>query len=192
MSSITKIKLSKSIIITGASVTGKTTLCRRLMVHFRLKPSPVHMTRELREGEIANVDGLFITEQKFKSNFLKGMYLQESIESAYFSGAYYGCPKEWIDCTNNKDYRCFVCPTVKMASEIKRDFNQNFFWIHLIANENIRLERLMRRNPDMKKDDFNMRILKGSANVDITGHDLVIDTSFLNAWEIFFNALAQL
>jgi guanylate kinase len=184
--------LCSSIIITGASVTGKTTLCRRLMVHFGLQPLPAHMTREPRNGEIENVDAIFITEDQFKTRFINGDYLQESLESAYFSGAYYGCPKEWISRTENEDYRCFVCPTVKMAKELKELLGQKIFWIHLIANKDVRLERLAKRNPNIKKEDFNARISRGEAVVDTTGHDLIIDTSYLNAWEIFFHALARL
>jgi len=185
-------ELNKSIIITGASVSGKTTLCRRLIVHFGLQPIPVHMTREPRNGEIENVDAVFISEDKFKNNFLRGDYLQKSLESAYFSGAYYGCPKKWINYTLDNDYRCFVCPTVKMAKEIKESLKENIFWIHLITNKEVRLERLMKRSPNMKKEDFDARIEKGDAPVDTNGNDLIIDTSYLNAWEIFFNALAKL
>lgn len=192
MQNIIKKQIDKSIIITGASVTGKTTLCRRLIVHFGLQPIPVHMTRNLRDGEIANVDGVFITEEEFKAHFLKGNYLQNSLESAYFSGAYYGCPREWITLTNKGAYRCFVCPTVKMAKEIKETLGQNIFWIHLTTNKEVRQQRLMRRNPDMKKDNFDSRIERGDALVDTTGNDLIIDTSYLNAWEIFFQALTRL
>ena len=192
MPNIIKKHLSKSVIITGASVTGKTTLSRRLIVHFALQPLPVHMTRELRNGEIENVDGVFITEEEFNVCFLRGDYLQDSLESAYFNGAYYGCPKEWINGTINGDNHCFVCPTVKMAKEIKELLGQKIFWIHLVTNKNVRQQRLMRRNPDMKKEDFDERIERGEAPVDIKGHDLIIDTSYLNAWEIFFHALTRL
>jgi guanylate kinase len=185
-------KLNKSIIVTGASVAGKTTLCRRLMVHFELEPLPVHMTRESRNGEIENVDAIFINEDEFKSCFQKGYYLQDSLEASFFSGSYYGCPKKWLYNTKDGKYHCFVCPTVKMAKEIKEALGKKIFWIHLITNEHVRLERLMRRNPNMKKEYFDARINKGNASVDIAGHDLLIDTSYLNAWEIFFNALTRL
>lgn len=184
--------LDKSVIITGASVTGKTTLCRRLIVHFGLQPIPVHMTREPRNGEIENIDGVFVSEEEFKARFLKGSYLQDSLESAYFSGAYYGCPEDWIDLTKKGDHRCFVCPTVKMAKKIKEMLGQNIFWIHLTTNKEVRQQRLMRRNPDMKKEDFDSRIERGDDPVNTTGNDLIIDTSYLNAWEIFFQALTRL
>lgn len=184
--------LNRSVMITGASVTGKTTLCRRFIVHFGLQPLPVHMTREQRNGEIENVDGIFISEEQFKNCFLDGKYLQESLESAYFSGAYYGCPKTWVSSTLDGDYHCFVCPTVKMARKLKEQLGQIFFWIHLTADRDVRLERMMKRNPNIKKNDFDIRMERGDAIVDIAGHDLMIDTSHLNAWEIFFHALIRL
>ena len=121
-----KKQLDKSVIITGATVTGKTTLCRRLIVHFGLDPMPVHTTRKLRDGEIENIDGIFISEQEYKTRFDNGEYLQESLESAYFSGAYYGCPREWINSTKHGNYSCFVCPTVKMAKEIKETLGLSY------------------------------------------------------------------
>lgn len=184
--------LGKSIIITGASVTGKTTLSRRLIVHFGLQPLPAHMTRKSRDGEIENVDAVFITEEEFKVRFLRGDYLQDSLESTYFSGTYYGCPREWVNRSINDENHCFVCPTVKTAKKIKELLKQNIFWIHLITNKNIRQQRLLQRNPDINKQDFDTRIERGNAPIDITGHDLIIDTSYLNAWEIFFHALTRL
>ena len=121
-----KKQLDKSVIITGATVTGKTTLYRRLIVHFGLDPMPVHTTRKLRDGEIENIDGIFISEQEYKTRFDNGEYLQESLESAYFSGAYYGCPREWINSTKHGNYSCFVCPTVKMAKEIKETLGLSY------------------------------------------------------------------
>lgn len=187
-----KKNLDKSIIITGASVTGKTTLSRRLSVHFGLDPMPVHMTRDIRDGEIRNVDGIFITEEEFKKNIRDNYYIQESLRSAYFSGTYSGCPREWIEATIRGDWRCFVCPTVVIAGKIKKILKKNIFWIHLTTNEEVRRQRLMKRNPDMKKEDFNERIKRGGVFVDTTGCDLIIDTSRLNAWEIFFHALIKL
>ena len=185
-------KLTKSVVITGASVTGKTTLCRRLLVHFGVQPVPVHTTRSLRDGEIAAVDSVFMSEEDFKTHFSKGDYLQDTLESTYFSGAYYGCPKEWISSTREDNFTCFVSPTVKMAKKLKENLGDKIFWVHLIANKNIREERLKKRDPNLKKEEFETRVERGGVVVDIDGHDLVIDTSNLNAWEIFFRALVNI
>jgi guanylate kinase len=185
-------RLGKSIVITGPSVTGKTTLCRRLMVHFGLEPVPVEMTREMRNGEIENVDGIFITEKEFKTRFENGKYLQKSIESAFFSGYYSGCPTKWIELTEAGDYRCFVCPTVAQAKELKKTLGEKIFWIHLTADEKTREERLSRRDQNIDKREFAVRIERGNSKVDNNDSDLIIDTSNLNAWEIFFHALVRI
>jgi guanylate kinase len=185
-------KLSKSVVITGASVTGKTTLCRRLLVHFLVEPLPVHMTRLQRNGEIENVDAVFISEEQFKNNFVKGLYLQDTIESSYFAGAYYGCPTQWIENTLQGEFSCFVCPTVKMAQKLKNRLGNKIFWIHLITDSKTREERLSQRGSDEKQEGNSLRLQKGNETVDITGHDLKIDTSNLKAWEIFFRALVSI
>lgn len=185
-------KISKSIIITGASVTGKTTLCRRLLVHFLVQPIPVHMTRALRNGEIENIDAVFISEEQFKNNFYKGMYLQNTLESSYFAGSYYGCPRQWIENTKKGKFSCFVCPTVKMAQHLKSELGDKIFWIHLFADSQTREERLQQRSLNANQEDIRVRLEKGNAVVDITGHDLQIDTSNLKAWEIFFRALVSM
>lgn len=185
-------QLTRSVIITGASTTGKTTLFRRIIIQYGLDPIPVHTTRNARDGEVKNIDSTFISEDEFKRHFLKGEYLQESIESTYFGGAYYGCPKSWINLTISGDYNCFPCPTVKMAKSIKEQLREKIFWIHLIADKDVRHQRLLKRDPGLKKEDFDTRIERGDTSVDITGHDLLIDTSYLNAWEIFFMAVIHL
>lgn len=184
--------LSRSILITGASVTGKTTLFRCLVAYFNLIPMPVHTTRTLRGDEVLNVDAVFISVEEFKERFLKGTYIQDSLESMYFSGAYYGCPKEWIHSTEQGLTNCFVCPTVVTARKIKEILKDKIFWVHMTANNIIRQERLLRRNPEMTKEDFEARIKRGDVQVDITGNDLVIDTSYLSANDIFLKAMRQL
>lgn len=185
-------QLTRSVIITGASTTGKTTLFRRLVVQYGLEPVPVHTTRDARDGEVRNVDATFVSEEEFRQNFLNGEYLQESIESAYFGGAYYGCPQKWTSLTVSGDYNCFPCPTVKIAKSIKEQLGEKVFWIHLIADKDVRHQRLLKRGSSLKKEDFDIRIERGDMPVDITGHDLLIDTSYLNAWEIFFRAVIHL
>jgi guanylate kinase len=187
-----KKKLSNSVLITGASVTGKTTLYRCLVVHFGLLPTPVHMTRAPRDGEIWSLDGVFMSEEEFKKRFHGGDYMQESLESAYYGGAYYGCPKEWIDSTLRGDYNCFVCPTVKMAKKIKEALGPNIIWIHLVANKSVRRARLLNREPDLDKKKFTLRIEQGDTPVDIAGYDLLINTSYLKAGDIFLRALNHL
>ena len=185
-------KLTKSVVITGGSGTGKTTLCRRLLTHFLLEPIPVHMTRKIRLGEIENIDAVFLTEEEFKSNFTSGKYLQETLESTYFSSSYYGCPKEWLDLTLKGQFTCFVSPTVNVAKKLKGEFGDKIFWIHLIANKETLLQRMNWRETNVSRNDFEQRVERAITSVNVDDSDLIIDTSKLNAWEIFFKALVKI
>lgn len=182
-------KMKKSVIITGPSVSGKTTLFRCLVAFFDLKPSPTHTTRNVRDGEIDGADNIFLSVEEFKDNFLKSCYIQNSMESSYFGGAYYGCPRSWISEIKKGDINCFVSPTVKIAKKLKEVLGDRIIWIHMTANKQIREERLSRRNPEMSKSELDLRIDKGGLPVDIDGHDLLIDSSYLSAKDIFLKAI---
>ena len=185
-------QLKTSVIITGASTTGKTTLARRLLVHFLVQPDPVHMTRQARDGEIENVDAIFITEKKFKENFRNNLYLQENIKDTFFNDVYYGCPSTWEHNTKRGIYSCFVSPTVKLAQNLKSRLGNKIVWIHLTTNEEIRKKRLLERNPEISKNDFGQRIQAGNRKIDTTGCDISIDTSYLKPWEIFFQSIIKI
>lgn len=185
-------KLRKTIVITGATATGKTTLCRRLLTHFLVDPKPVHTTRSLRVGEIENVDAVFLTEEEFKSRFEQGLYIQDSLDSMYFSGAYYGCPSDWIKSTDSGDYTCLVSPTVLVARKLKERLGKKVLWIHLSADKDTLIQRLRERSPLMEIADVEARMNRAVAKVDITGSDILIDTSRLKAWEIFFQVMVKI
>jgi len=187
-----KNNLKKSVIITGASTTGKTTLCRRLLTHFNVQALPVHTTRKIREGEINDIDMTFVSEEEYKNNFSEDLYLEETEDSGYFGGAYYGCPKKWVSDIENNRFSCFVCPTVKMAQDLKNELKDKIFWIHLIADENIRKERLFSRDEGISVENLEKRLNKGSEKINVNGNDFVIDTSKLKPWEIFFSAMVKI
>jgi guanylate kinase len=185
-------ELQKSIILTGPSASGKTTLHCCLTLHFRLIPSPVHSTRDLRAGEVQGVDIDHLSKDAYFDNFEKGFYMEESPESAFFGGAHYGTPAKWISETEAKHFNCFVCPTVKVARSFKDKLGDSIFWIHLTASERIRQQRIFRRNPEMEKSNVSARLNRGSQKVDITGHDYCIDTSYLGAYSIFERAVKNI
>lgn len=185
-------KLNKSIILTGPSASGKTTLHCCLTLYFRLIPIPVHTTRQLRSGEVSGVDIINLSEIDYIENFKNGLYLEESPESAFFGGAYYGTPAKWISETKLGNFNCFVCPTVKVARQVKEKLSDSVFWIHLTASEYVRHKRISKRNPEMEKEKISMRLSRGNQRVDIVGHDYCIDTSYLGAYPIFARAIKNI
>lgn len=185
-------KLKKTVIITGASASGKTTLYRRMLVHFLFDPTPVHMTRRLRFGEVENVDAVFISEKKYKENFSKNLYLQEKIEDGYFNGTYSGCPKKWVSDTNMGRFSCVICPTEKMAKSLKETLGSKVLWVHLVASQSDRRCRLIKRSfGHIKEEDLTEKVRHGSRDVDIDGHDFLVDTSILNKWDVFFTVAVK-
>lgn len=184
--------LRKSVILTGPSASGKTTLHCCLTLHFGLIPSPVHTTRDLRAGEVQGVDIYHLSEDEYFNNFDKGLYLEQSPESTFFGGAYYGTPQKWISETESDNFNCFVCPTVKVARLTKEKLGNKMFWIHLTASEQIRQQRITKRNPEMEKGNLSARINRGNQKIDISGHDYCIDTSYLGAYSIFERAVKNI
>lgn len=185
-------QLQRSIILTGPSASGKTTLHCCLTLHFGLLPIPVHTTRQLRPGEVLGVDIINLSEFEYLENLEKGLYLEESPESAFFGGAYYGTPVKWISETILGDFNCFVCPTVKVARQVKKELSDSVFWIHLTASEYVRHKRITKRNPEMEKENVSIRLSGGGQQVNIAGHDYCMDTSYLGAFPIFERAIKNI
>jgi len=180
--------LNTSIILTGASAAGKTTLHCCLTVKYSLIPSPIHTTRDIRKGELPGIDAFFVDELQYLENLLAGCYVEESPEDGYFGGAYYGCPKDWIKQTLLEDCNCYVCPTVRIARILKQRLGRRVVWIHLIASERVRLHRLRKRNPEMPIEQIDQRILAGRRRLDLRLCDATIDTSFLKPRDILLRA----
>ena len=95
--------LDASIVLTGASAAGKTTLHCCLTIEHSLMPSPIHTTRDIRAGELPGIDAVFVTEREYLENSIAGRYIESSPEDGYFGGAYYGCPKDWVKQTLLED-----------------------------------------------------------------------------------------
>jgi len=101
-----------------------------------------------------------------------------------FCGIYYGCPVKWITLTKKGKYNCFVCPTVNIARKIKYALKDDIFWVHLTASSDVRLERMVKRDPTLNTDDIKIRVDRGDVPIDITGHDLLMNTSYKSASQI--------
>jgi len=80
-------------VVSGASGTGKTTLCRALEKDLGLFFSVSVTTREKRVGEEEGKDYLFISREKFKKMIQEGEFL----EWAEVHDNYYGTPKAPIE-----------------------------------------------------------------------------------------------
>ncbi len=88
------IKKGKLFILSGPSGTGKGTVCKQLLTHMPdIKLSISATTRSPRLGEIEGKDYFFLSREEFQHLNEQG----ELLESAEFSGNYYGTPKKYVE-----------------------------------------------------------------------------------------------
>ena len=76
------------VVISGASGTGKGTVCKRLLAEMQMYYSISATTRQPREGETDGVEYYFISVEDFKQKITEGKFL----EYAEVYGNYYGTP----------------------------------------------------------------------------------------------------
>ena len=76
------------IVISGASGTGKGTVCKKLLAETEMYYSISATTRQPREGETDGVEYFFISVEDFKNKIAEGKFL----EYAEVYGNFYGTP----------------------------------------------------------------------------------------------------
>ena len=76
------------IVISGASGTGKGTVCKKLLSEMKMYYSISATTRQPREGETDGVEYFFISVEEFKNKIAEGKFL----EYAEVYGNFYGTP----------------------------------------------------------------------------------------------------
>lgn len=168
--------MGKSVMLTGAPVTGKTTVTRVLRDRHGYSPSPDYTTRPIRRDEVDGVDKHFVTVERFKNLFTDGRLIEATLDYCNYQGNYYGSPAEWLREQELGGDRVLTCVAVKIAGII-RDHNPGLVWVHLEADNSERADRLALRGAS------DMEIAKRLANSDGDSHvqpkdaDLVINTS---------------
>ncbi|MEO5691002.1 MAG: AAA family ATPase [Candidatus Saccharimonadales bacterium] len=145
----------KSVLITGAPGTGKTTLCD-LLVDIGYIPSPNHLSRQPRVDEKDGVHGIFIDEHMFYNNFQQNMYLEPDIDSTYYSGVYYGTPRVWLEQISSPELPPIVATpantlVIYSLSKLLQDKNarDQLTWVNLYADLEIRKARIESRTHSM-------------------------------------------
>lgn len=192
MPSPERITASLSIVITGASACGKTTLYHHLLDLTNLIASPPHMTRAPREGEKPGIDAIFVTEEQFKLNFSNGKYIEDSLDFAKFNNNYYGSPVDWIYRVLKGDQLCFVSPSTGIARHVKTQVKDKILWVHLTATDEVRRKRIKEREPNITDEELHRRLTGGDSQETPEDCDLMIDTSTLTAEQIYELVLERL
>ena len=135
------------ITITAPSCSGKTYLLDYLENSKKFQKIPTCTTRPQRSGEIDGDDYHFTNDAEIRDiNGRHGGF----IELNYFNGYYYGMPKGYFDYTmdnTNGKIPVIICTPegVKVYEDYCYRNNIQLIKAYLYADENVRLERLMRR-----------------------------------------------
>ncbi|MFA6829656.1 MAG: AAA family ATPase [Bacilli bacterium] len=129
------------IILTGPSASGKTATCLYLQANYGVKKVITHTTRQMRQGEIQDVDYHFVS----KEEFAKMKEEEAFIETVTFNGNFYG--------TSKKEVRLDKCMAVefngaKTYSGLK---DPHIVIFYMKANEKLRLERMQSRGDEPEK-----------------------------------------
>jgi len=108
-------------VVSGPSGCGKTTLCDRLLKERSgLARSVSVTTREKRGKEKQNRDYTYISEQEFKRQLARGMFL----EHAKVFGHYYATPRRFVEESLSRNHDVLMNIDVQGAAQIKSNFKQ--------------------------------------------------------------------
>ncbi len=129
------------IILTGPSASGKTATCLYLQAHYGIKKVITHTTREMRKGEVNDVDYHFVSKEEFE----KMKKNDEFIETVTFNGNFYG--------TSKKEVKIDKCMAVEFngAKTYSSFHDPKIVIFYMKANEKLRLSRMYGRGDDPEK-----------------------------------------
>lgn len=135
-------------IISGPSGAGKTTLCRKILAHFRnLQYSVSYTTRSIRRGEQNGEDYFFITETDFKKRIKNNQW----VEWAKVHGNYYGTCALDIDKNLATGQNILLDIDVQGTAQILRRYPESITIFVMPPSMDILQSRLQKRSADDNK-----------------------------------------
>lgn len=166
--------MSRPIVISGPSGTGKSTLLKKLFGEFpdTFGFSVSSTTRNPREGEVNGKDYNFVTVDEFK----KMIDDKKFIEWAQFSGNYYGTTIESVNKVTHSGKTCILDIDMQGVKSVKQtDLNARFLFVAPPSVDILR-ERLTGRGTETP-ESLQKRLSAAIAELEYakTGaHDLTI------------------
>lgn len=142
--------MSKLIIITAPSGSGKTTIVKQLLSsNKKLAFSISACTRNPRKGEVDGIDYYFLTEKDFQNKIDQGSFLEWEM---VYPGKYYGTLNSEITRLWNNNQVPIIDIDVKGALNVKADFPKQAISIFIkTPSLSILKERLINRGTEDDK-----------------------------------------
>lgn len=175
----------KSVFITGASGTGKSTTHNGI-AQYGFAPSPNHLSRPPRAGEVTGIDAHFVSRRVFEQNFSDGHYLEGTLAESEYAGVYYGSPRSWLNEIADGARPVSATPAnvvvlsglCNLLEKINR--RQNLVWVNLVAPIEVRRERLIARGCDPAKLDARLHSgvshgVRPDADLNLDTHELDVE-----------------
>lgn len=135
-------------IVSAASGTGKTTLCRKLVSSIpNLQFSVSFTTRRPRQGEVDNKDYTFVSRDEFNAMIDR----EEFFEWAEVHGELYGTSKKRINEFLNKGVDVLLDIDTQGVAQIKKTHQEGIFIFILPPSLQILKERLEKRMTNSKE-----------------------------------------
>lgn len=140
----------KTIVLIGASGSGKSTIERELSIHYDYKKIIKYTTRQPRDGEINGKDYYFINNETFDDMLKNGLFAEYE---EYSQGRFYGTLKtDYADPDENKVVVLTPGGFRQLLRTVSRD---NFFAVLVEASLGTRVKRYIDRCDDFDYDDMN-------------------------------------
>ncbi len=170
--------MTRSIMITGASCTGKSTLINQLVDATNMVRVPGYTTRKRRENERAGFDFFFLEcPTVFAEMFKDGHFIDPDFSVTMYADQFYGSPAQWISMPFMGLSILFSPTSTVTAAHVKRTLGKRVLWTHLFANEPTRKARLLVR--DTPQPNLYVRLYSGDSQGEMRDADLNIDTGAL-------------
>jgi guanylate kinase len=155
--------MTRPIVISGPSGTGKSTLLKKLFTEYpdRFGFSVSNTTRQPREGEVNGKDYHFCTVDEFK----KLIEEKKFIEWAQFSGNYYGTTVKAVKDVAEQGKQCILDIDMQGVKSVKQtDLNARCLFLSPPSIEELRA-RLSGRGTETP-ESFEKRISAASAEME--------------------------
>lgn len=169
------VMMSRPIVLSGPSGTGKSTLLKKLFAEFPTKFgfSVSSTTRSPRPGEIDGKDYNFVNVEEFKDMIAKDKF----IEWAQFSGNYYGTTVESVKKVTNSGKTCILDIDMQGVKSVKykTDLDARFLFVAPPSLED--LEQRLRGRGTETEDSIAKRLAAAKAEMEYAetdAHDKIL------------------